>query len=122
MLTGFWPNGLAYRYQRMGAGPGQNGKNRDNSNGNRPHEKLDFRGMTPFRHISRFSIRSSELSGKPESHDEDGNNDDSHERDARLTVEQIKAFNRQVLDGLPLGLGMCSWKIFASIQWALRDI
>ena len=62
--------------QRMGAGPRQNGKNRDNGKGDRPHEKFDFSGMTPFRHISRFSIRSSELSGKPESHYEDGNDDD----------------------------------------------
>ena len=62
--------------QRMGPGPGQNRKNRDNGNGNRPHEQIDFSGITPFRHISRFSIGSSVLSGKPESHDEDGNDDD----------------------------------------------
>ena len=44
------------RIQRMGPGPSQNRKNRDNGKGNPPHEKIDFSGMTPFRHISRFGI------------------------------------------------------------------
>ena len=78
----------------MGPGPGQNRKNRDNGNGNPPHEKIDFSGMTPFRHISRFGIGSSVLSGKPESHDEDGNDDDQHEHDGRNDDEPLRLADR----------------------------
>ena len=78
----------------MGPGPGQNGKNRDNGKGNRPHEKVDFTGMTPFRHIGRFGIGSSVLQGKPESHDEDGNEDDQHERYGRNDDEPHRLADR----------------------------
>lgn len=73
----------------MCSSPSQNPQDRDDAKGNQPDDQIDLSGITPFGSIGRLGVGGPVFPGKPEGHDQNGNNDEQHEQDCRTDDEPL---------------------------------